>query len=495
MKVTDEVLAIVPEEYRDQCGINWNSTAQRFYVFLRKGYRYDAKRKRSVDLREPLGSIKDGVFSFSPSFAKKQKISKLEKQIEDIKQKDVEKNKSLKKAASKVSEASASVCDPIQYAKTAFPLEVILSVTLLAAFSGVSDAVGIALYWERCKYELGILFDNFPEENISHDTVNRILRLIKPNHMNSLLKAMAEPLIASNSQRLIHIDGQAVRASKTEKCEGGRYLFNAYDSETNFLLQHLLIDEKENEISNSIDLLSALDLRDGDIITADAMNTQRSMVEYICSRGAGYCLAVKGNQEKLHKEISYLFSATDETRFKTFTTTESGHGRIDERTTKVLAASMLSPCFKKAWPMLEDGVIAMTRTITTAKSARSRTSDETRYFICTVPWKDEDCATKVGNIIRRHWSIENSLHWVLDNDFRQDRIQSSDPNYLSNRVLLNKIALNVLKTAQKYYQIRDGKELSIHCLMLLCGTPAGALQILSDAMDLKRLLADAKVNS
>lgn len=495
MKVTDEIFALVPEEYRDKCGINWNGTANKFYVFLRLGYRYDATKKRSVDLREPLGSIRDGVFTYSPSFSKKQKISKLEKQVKELKQKDETKNEKLKETASKVNQATATVNDPRQNAKSAFPLEVILSVALLAAFSGVSDAVGISLYWERCKHELGILFDDLPEDNISHDTINRIFRLINPNHLNSLLEAMVQPLIAKNAQRLIHIDGQAVRASKTDKCEGGRYLFNAYDSESHLLLQHRLIDEKENEISNSIDLLSALDLRAGDIITADAMNTQRSMVEYISSKGAGYCLAVKGNHETLHKEITYLFASTDDSRCKTYTSTESGHGRIDERTTKVLPASMLSPRFKAEWPALKDGVIVMTRTITTAKSKRSRNSDETRYFICTTPWKEDDCATKVADIIRRHWSIENSLHWVLDNDFRQDRIQSSDPNYLSNRVLFNKMALNVLKTAQRYYQVRDGRELSIQSLMQLCTNPAGALQILSDAFDLKRLLTDAKVKS
>ncbi len=366
---------------------------------------------------------------------------------------------------------------------------------MLAAFGGVSDAVGIALYWERCKKELSILFDDFPEELISHDTINRLFRLIDPNRLNSLLEAMVQPLIANNAQRLIHIDGQAVRASKTDKCEGGRYLFNAYDSENHLLLKHLLIDEKENEISNSTELLSALDLRDGDIITADALNTQRSMVEYICSKGAGYCLAVKGNHEMLHKEVTYLFASTDDSRCKTYNSTDTGHGRIEERTTKVLPGSMLSPRFKKEWPALKDGVIVMARTVTTAKSKRSRNSDETRYFICSTPWKKDKCADVVADIVRRHWSIENSLHWVLDNDFRQDRIQATDPNYLSNRVLFNKIALNVLKTAQKYYQIRDGRELSIQSLMLLCGTPAGALQTFADALDLKRLLTDAKVNS
>lgn len=492
MKVTDEIYALVPEECRDKCGINWNGDANKFYVFLKLGYRYDRTKKRSVDLRESLGSIKDGVFTYGPSFTKKQTISKLEKEIAEIKKKDAENSEKLKDTASKINEATATVDDPRQNAKAAFPLEVILCVAMLAAFGGVSDAVGIALYWERCKKELSILFDDFPEELISHDTINRLFRLIDPNHLNSLLEAMVQPLIANNAQRLIHIDGQAARVSKADKCEGGRYLFNAYDSENHLLL---LIDEKENEISTSTELLSALDLRDGDIITADVLNTQRSMVEYICSKGAGYCFAVKGNHELLHKEVTYLFASTDDSRCKTYNSADIGHGRIEERTTKVLPGSILSPRFKKEWPALKDGVIVMARTVTTAKSKRSRNSDEVHYFICSIPWKNDNCADVVADIVRRHWSIENSLRWVLDNDFRQDRIQTTDPNYLSNRVLFNKIALNVLKTAQKYYQIKDGRELSIQSLMLLCGTPAGASQTFTDALDLKRLLTDAKVNS
>ena len=40
------------------------------------------------------------------------------------------------------------------------------------------------------------------------------------------------------------------------------------------------------------------------------------------------------------------------------------------------------------------------------------------------------------------------MHWALDVSFDQDRMQCTNANYLSNRVTLNKIALNVLRAAQ-----------------------------------------------
>ena len=47
-------------------------------------------------------------------------------------------------------------------------------------------------------------------------------------------------------------------------------------------------------------------------------------------------------------------------------------------------------------------------------------------------------------IRRHHWAIENSLHWVLDNSFKEDRMRMKKGSASENMNLLRKFVLNVL---------------------------------------------------
>ena len=46
--------------------------------------------------------------------------------------------------------------------------------------------------------------------------------------------------------------------------------------------------------------------------------------------------------------------------------------------------------------------------------------------------------------IRKHWNIENNLHWQLDVSFREDSIRM-DRKAMMNLSVLNKLALPFLK--------------------------------------------------
>ena len=65
---------------------------------------------------------------------------------------------------------------------------------------------------------------------------------------------------------------------------------------------------------------------------------------------------------------------------------------------------------------------------------------EIRYFLTSC---GDDPAVLV-RAIRRHWSIENALHWVLDVTFREDDSRVRDRTAARNLALLRKIALNLV---------------------------------------------------
>ena len=69
-----------------------------------------------------------------------------------------------------------------------------------------------------------------------------------------------------------------------------------------------------------------------------------------------------------------------------------------------------------------------------------KTEAEIRYFLTSCG----DDPTVLVRAIRRHWSIENALHWVLDVTFREDDSRVRDRTAARNFALVRKIALNLV---------------------------------------------------
>lgn len=90
------------------------------------------------------------------------------------------------------------------------------------------------------------------------------------------------------------------------------------------------------------------------------------------------------------------------------------------------------------WPGLRS--VLASETIRSV-NGRPGVTAQARYFLSSRPASDEGLA----EAIRRHWLIENSLHWVLDVTFDEDRSRVRDRTAARNWTILRKIALNLLK--------------------------------------------------
>lgn len=71
----------------------------------------------------------------------------------------------------------------------------------------------------------------------------------------------------------------------------------------------------------------------------------------------------------------------------------------------------------------------------------NKQSIEPRYFISSL----ESDAKALMQVVRKHWGVENSLHWVLDVAFREDACQIRTDHGAENFAMLRHIALNLLK--------------------------------------------------
>ena len=119
-------------------------------------------------------------------------------------------------------------------------------------------------------------------------------------------------------------------------------------------------------------------------------------------------------------------------------TTNKGHGRIEIRECWSISDPEYLQSLKGAskWKGLRS--IAM---VTSTRITDKRTTVRNRYYISSLPSK----AKHLLNVARRHWSIENELHWVLDVALREDRSRIRKENAPENFSVLRHLAISLLK--------------------------------------------------
>ncbi len=217
-------------------------------------------------------------------------------------------------------------------------------------------------------------------------------------------------------------------------------MVSAWASENEMVLGQVKVDEKSNEITAIPELLDMLEVA-GCIVTIDAMGCQTDIAAKIISKEADYVLSVKGNQVTLYEDLIQYFDWAlgdkfNQTAYTTEETVDGDHGRVEVR--RYYATSDCEWLRKKAnWKGLQ--TIAMVESERTVQG--EETSRERRYYISSL----EADAKQIGKAIRGHWSIENSLHWVLDIAFREDESRIRKDHAPENVATLRHIALNLLK--------------------------------------------------
>ena len=236
------------------------------------------------------------------------------------------------------------------------------------------------------------------------------------------------------------IDGKTCRGSHDgAKGLGALHIVSAWASEEGIALGQVATEAKSNEITAIPQLLGQIDLA-GTRITIDAMGCQKDIVEQIVA-GKGDCvIAVKDNQPKLLAAIqTYFFdhleSDLKDLQYHCHETRDDGHGRIDERSyylTKVprdFAAA-------KDWPWVK----AIGYTVRITRHADGTESDEVRYYLSSRYFSGK----RFGEAVRGHWGIE-SMHWVLDVNFREDDSRTRERTLANNLSWLRRFAVTLLK--------------------------------------------------
>ena len=297
-------------------------------------------------------------------------------------------------------------------------------------------------------------FLELPNGIPSHDTFRRLFERPDPAEFQKGFLGWIEALHEATERQVIAIDGKSLRRSfDRAKGKSALHLVHAWATANHLLLGQVAVDQKSNEITAIPKLLKMLSIS-GAIVTIDAMGCQKEIARTIRGREADYILALKANHERLFEQVvafwdracARLMKGPDIGYDRQWS---EGHGRTEAR--RCWATSDLDWLEgREEWKDLRSVVF-----IESERFIGESLSVETRYYLSSLP----NDAKLLNAAVRSHWGVENSLHWVLDVTFDEDRSRIKKENAPENFGLLRRLALCLLKKESSSKRSIKGKRL------------------------------------
>jgi predicted transposase YbfD/YdcC len=315
------------------------------------------------------------------------------------------------------------------------PVGTILFLTLAATLCGAKSCVEVAEFVEGREDELSKIVD-LPYGAPSHDTFSRLFRLLDPSELakafTAFMTALRAELGLGPVQGVVAIDGKSLRRGYEK---GRAYLpplmISVWDSQTRLAIAQARAPGG-NEVMATLELLGSLVLK-GCTVTADALHCHPAMAQAILDAKADYALGLKGNNGPLYAEAERLF-ANAGPDIPTLATEEKAHGRIERRRASVLTA----PAALRA---MLPGLKAIGRIEAERSGKNGKRETATRYIALSRKFTP----TKMAEVVRAHWGIENQLHWILDVVFDEDDARTRKDFAPENLAVIRRWAQNILR--------------------------------------------------
>ena len=321
----------------------------------------------------------------------------------------------------------------------------IIGLTIIATLAGADTWVDIELYGksnEKWLKELLPLENGIP----SHDTLGRFFSLVDPKELEKCFHEWVVSLGLLSKGLQVSIDGKTIRGSH-DKAKGKKpiHMVSAWVNELQLTLAQVKVAHKSNEISAIEQLLDLLDVQ-GQVVTIDAIGTQKSIAKKIEQKDGHYILTLKENHPNLYGEVQSAFAHlqhSDAPYVYRDEQWDKGHGRIEHRQCHVLDVThesfdWIEPQDLHSWAALRSLIM-----IEATREMNGQKQTCRRYYLSSLPAASG--AALFNKYIRSHWGIENALHWVLDVHFREDDSRVRAHRADQNLAMLRRLAVNVLR--------------------------------------------------
>lgn len=348
----------------------------------------------------------------------------------------------------------AAITDARPAWKVAYPLPEILLLVVSATIASCDDYDDIVA-WGEAHLDFLRRFSPYHHGIPCTDWLRVLMNRIDPDLFSTCFMDWAREL-RPDAADLIAIDGKTSRRSHDRsRGKAALHLVSAFATTHNLVLGQAAVADKSCESETIPALLGRLAL-DGALVTIDAIACNPTIARAITEAGGDYLLAVKGNQPTLQREIERYFVDAPAAEIDTASEIDKAHGRIETRRHAVShAIDWLSgdrrypdePRFAKLT------AIAM---VEATVERNGQTSTARRYYISSARLTVQ----RFAQAVRRHWGIENRLHWVLDVTFKEDQSRLRAGHGAKNMAVVRHFAINIVRRANDRRSIKTRRKLA-----------------------------------
>ena len=279
-------------------------------------------------------------------------------------------------------------------------------------------------------------------------TYERVISTINSEELNSMFLNFVKAVQYAESinfKDILSFDGKVERGSgrnkgikREEVCPLN--VLNVYSDRLQMCIDQEIIETKTNEITAIPEVIKRLNLK-GVICTWDALNTQKDNVKAVVEKGGDYCVALKRNHGNFHKDLEDYF---DEDRLliiesgyegSYLKSKENSHAEII--TYEYYQSEKVKWYFEyEKWEKLRS-IGLVKKTIEKADGSKVV---EKRFYISSLLLDIH----AFSEAIRKHWNVENKLHWQMDFTFKCDSNSTINKKALFNLQIIKKFCLKIL---------------------------------------------------
>jgi predicted transposase YbfD/YdcC len=328
-----------------------------------------------------------------------------------------------------------------------YPLAYLLTCLVAALLCNCNSTKAVGQW---CQEHRPLLEDWFGPRRFlcpSDSLYRRLLPRLSAEHLEWALADWLRKTLQAAENEPIALDGKSVRGAGSAEHKAPHLLAFCTHHTQEILLQ-VRVSEKTNEIPIAQPVLPCLPVA-GRVYTADAMHTQVDFLWVAQVLQGDVVLTVKDNQPTLLADLVTYFQDSD-AQYQTAKTTDYHKGRIEVR--QINVSTELTGFLATGWPGIAQ-VAQLTRTVTTRRTGKI--TQETVYLITTLsPAKASP--ERLLALIRGHWSIENSLHYVRDVTFGEDRSRLRTGQAPHILAALRNLTITLLHRAQ-YFEMAPAR--------------------------------------
>jgi predicted transposase YbfD/YdcC len=323
-----------------------------------------------------------------------------------------------------------------------YPIPFVLTLVMLGKMGGQKSISGIRDWIKARERHLRRKL-NWWKDFPVNTTYTNVLACCDPEEVVEAIKSViskarakeecgTEPsrLLAykEEGENLIHtaMDGKTMRGTLHHARENQPpvHLLALYEAESGIVIAQETVESKENEITAAKRFLDPVYVK-GRIISTDAMHTQKKWCAGVNVYGGYYLVIAKENQPTVYEDLHDYFEDKDpdSSEWEYYKHIQKGHGRLEVR--EIWTSTQMNGWFERDWA----GIAQVFKIRRWAKEGEDE--HEKVVYGFTNLTRKMACAEQLFFLNKKHWSIENRLHYrrdvTLGEDACQVRIKGAPP--------------------------------------------------------------------